>query len=72
MKKLLRQIKTIIFLIVTNTITNLNLQELLNKRNLARKEKNWAVADEYRNKLSELGYKIVDNKDGSSTLVKKC
>ena len=52
--------------------TNLNLQELLNKRNLARKEKNWAVADEYRNKLSELGYKIVDNKDGSSTLVKKC
>ena len=51
---------------------NLNLQELLDKRNIARKEKNWAVADEYRNKLSELGYKIVDNKDGSSTLVKKC
>ena len=50
---------------------NTNLQELLNKRNLARKEKNWAVADECRNKLSELGYKIIDNKDGSSTLVKK-
>ena len=41
---------------------NTNLQELLNKRNLARKEKNWAVADECRNKLSELGYKIIDNK----------
>ena len=52
--------------------TNADLQELLDKRNQARKEKNWAVADEYRNKLSELGYKIVDNKDGSSTLVKKC
>ena len=48
-----------------------DLQELLNKRNQARKEKNWAVADECRNKLSELGYKIIDNKDGSSTLVKK-
>lgn len=51
--------------------TNSNLQELLDKRNLARKEKNWVVADDCRNKLSELGYKIVDNKDGSSTLVKK-
>ena len=48
-----------------------DLQELLNKRNQARKEKNWAVADGCRNKLSELGYKIIDNKDGSSTLVKK-
>jgi cysteinyl-tRNA synthetase len=47
------------------------LQDLLNKRNQARKEKNWAVADECRNKLSELGYKIIDNKDGTSTLVKK-
>ena len=52
--------------------TNADLQELLDKRNQARKEKNWAVADECRNKHSELGYKIVDNKDGSSTLVKKC
>ena len=51
--------------------TSSDLQELLNKRNQARKEKNWAVADECRNKLSELGYKIIDNKDGSSTLVKK-
>lgn len=52
--------------------TNSDLQELLDKRNQARKEKNWAVADECRNKLSELGYKIVDNKDGSYILVKKC
>ena len=48
---------------------NLNLQDVF--LNQARKEKNWAVADECRNKLSELGYKIIDNKDGSSTLVKK-
>jgi cysteinyl-tRNA synthetase len=51
--------------------TTADLQALLDKRNQARKEKNWAVADECRNKLSELGYKIIDNKDGSSTLVKK-
>ncbi|WP_413854073.1 cysteine--tRNA ligase [Candidatus Ruminimicrobium bovinum] len=51
--------------------TTSDLQKLLDKRNLARKEKNWIVADECRNKLSELGYKIIDNKDGSSTLVKK-
>ena len=51
--------------------TTSDLQTLLDKRNQARKEKNWAVADECRNKLSELGYKIIDNKDGTSTLVKR-
>jgi cysteinyl-tRNA synthetase len=50
---------------------NDELTELLNKRNLARKNKDWKQADLFRDKLAELGYKIVDNKDGSSTLVKK-
>ncbi len=50
----------------------IELQEFLNKRNEARKNKDWKKADAYRDKLSELGYKIIDNKDGSSTLVKKC
>lgn len=47
------------------------LEELLNQRNSARKNKDWKQADLFRDKLAELGYKIVDNKDGSSTLVKK-
>jgi len=51
--------------------TGSDLQDLLNKRNIARKNKDWKQADECRNKLAELGYKIIDNKDGSSTLVKK-
>ena len=51
--------------------TTSDLQDLLNKRNAARKNKDWKQADEYRDKLTQLGYKIIDNKDGSSTLVKK-
>jgi cysteinyl-tRNA synthetase len=50
---------------------NSELEELLNQRNLARKNKDWKQADLFRDKLAELGYKIVDNKDGTSTLVKK-
>ena len=30
----------------------------------AKLEKNWAVADEMRNKLTALGYQILDSKDG--------
>lgn len=53
------------------TETSGELEELLNQRNTARKNKDWKQADLFRDKLSELGYKIVDNKDGASTLVKK-
>jgi cysteinyl-tRNA synthetase len=35
---------------------------LLEKRNAAKSEKNWAVADEMRAKITELGYKVVDDK----------
>jgi cysteinyl-tRNA synthetase len=48
-----------------------NLQKLLNDRSEARKNKNWAESDRIRNIIDEKGYKIVDNKDGSSVLVKK-
>jgi cysteinyl-tRNA synthetase len=48
-----------------------DLQKLLNDRNEARKNKNWAESDRIRNIIDERGYKIVDNKDGSSVLVKK-
>jgi cysteinyl-tRNA synthetase len=50
---------------------NDGLQKLLAERNEARRNKNWAEADRIRNVLDEKGYKIVDNKDGSSVLMKK-
>ncbi|MDR1511688.1 MAG: cysteine--tRNA ligase [Endomicrobium sp.] len=49
---------------------NLNLQSLLKERNEARKNKNWEKSDRLRKLIYERGYKIVDNKDGSSVLVK--
>jgi cysteinyl-tRNA synthetase len=50
---------------------NDELQKLLTDRNEARKNKNWTESDRIRNILDEKGYKIVDNKDGSSILTKK-
>ncbi|MDR2645263.1 MAG: cysteine--tRNA ligase [Endomicrobium sp.] len=50
---------------------NNELQKLLKDRNEARKNKNWAESDRIRNIIDENGYKIVDNKDGSSVLMKK-
>lgn len=47
------------------------LQKLLNERNEARKNKNWTESDRFRKLIDEKGYKIVDNRDGSSVLVKK-
>ncbi|MDR1663000.1 MAG: cysteine--tRNA ligase [Endomicrobium sp.] len=50
---------------------NNELQKLLKDRNEARKNKNWAESDRIRNIIDEKGYKIVDNKDGPSVLMKK-
>ncbi|MDR1104084.1 MAG: cysteine--tRNA ligase, partial [Endomicrobium sp.] len=50
---------------------NDELQKLLEDRNEARKNKNWSESDRIRNIIDEKGYKIVDNKDGSSVLMKK-
>ena len=49
--------------VMENDIPN-NIQELADQRWQAKKNKDWAKADELRVKLSELGYEIVDNKDG--------
>lgn len=38
--------------------------EMADKMQEARKEKNWAVADELRGKISELGYIVKNTKDG--------
>ncbi len=39
------------------------IQELINKRNKARKEKDWKEADNIRNKLNKLGINIEDKKE---------
>jgi cysteinyl-tRNA synthetase len=48
-----------------------NIENLLIARQIARKEKNWLEADKVRNELDKLGYKAIDNPDGTSTGVKK-
>ncbi|MDR2708488.1 MAG: cysteine--tRNA ligase [Elusimicrobiota bacterium] len=44
---------------------------LLEKRNIARLKKDWASADALRKAIDEKGYKIVDNADGSSSVISK-
>lgn len=43
------------------------VQNMLNQRSQARKEKNWAKADEIRDKVKSMGVEIIDNPDGTST-----
>lgn len=40
------------------------VQELLDQRAEARKTKNWALSDEIRNKLSDMGYVVKDSAEG--------
>ncbi|MDR0401474.1 MAG: cysteine--tRNA ligase [Endomicrobium sp.] len=47
------------------------LHNLLNKRNEARKNKNWTESDKLRRLIYNKGYRIIDNKNGNSILVKK-
>ena len=42
-----------------------------NKRIVARKEKNWALADTLRNEVDAAGYIVEDNTDGSFSLKKR-
>lgn len=48
-----------------------DIEMLFAARNDARKAGNWTEADRLRKVLDEKGYKIVDNKDGTSVLMKK-
>lgn len=41
--------------------------DLLEKRKIARQEKNWALSDEIRDKIKEMGYNVKDTKDGMIT-----
>tara|TARA_Y200000002_G_scaffold267401_1_gene222305 strand:- start:2189 stop:3559 length:1371 start_codon:yes stop_codon:yes gene_type:complete len=44
--------------------------DLINKRDLAKKEKNFDLADDIRNELNEMGIEIKDTNDGTSWNVK--
>lgn len=43
-----------------------DVQKLLEQRNLARQEKNWALSDELRDKIKVYGYTVKDSKDGTT------
>ena len=45
------------------------IQELVNKRNEARANKNWAESDKLRDELTSKGYLVKDSKEG--TIVSK-
>tara|TARA_B100001027_G_scaffold212934_1_gene182923 strand:- start:2081 stop:3451 length:1371 start_codon:yes stop_codon:yes gene_type:complete len=48
----------------------LKIDDLINKRNLAKKEKNFDLADDIRNELNEMGIEIKDTNNGTSWNVK--
>ncbi|MDD2523961.1 MAG: cysteine--tRNA ligase [Endomicrobiaceae bacterium] len=56
--------------LLKNELDN-ELLELLEKRNSARKNKDWKQADLFRDEITKRGYKINDNPDGTSSLTKK-
>ncbi|MDD5101750.1 MAG: cysteine--tRNA ligase, partial [Endomicrobiaceae bacterium] len=56
--------------LLKNELDN-ELLELLEKRNSARKNKDWKQADLFRDEITKIGYKINDNPDGTSSLTKK-
>jgi cysteinyl-tRNA synthetase len=47
------------------------LQKLLRDRNEARKNKIWVESDRLRRLINMKGYKLIDNEDGTSVLIKK-
>jgi cysteinyl-tRNA synthetase len=47
------------------------VNEFIEERENARKEKNWALADELRDKISELGFTVQDTPQGAMAVPKK-
>lgn len=46
------------------------IESLIEERNQARKSKNWAKADEIRNKLSDMGIELIDTKEKTTYKLK--
>ncbi|MDR2676498.1 MAG: cysteine--tRNA ligase [Endomicrobium sp.] len=55
-----------------NNSVDKHLHDLMELRNEARKNKDWAEADKIKKLIYEKGYEIVDNKNNKSILMKKC
>jgi cysteinyl-tRNA synthetase len=47
------------------TLTDNVIKMILDIRQQAKNDKNWAASDEIRNKLTELGVSVKDSKDGA-------
>jgi cysteinyl-tRNA synthetase len=47
---------------------NPEVDDLVAARDIARKARNWAASDRIRNQLADMGYDVLDNKDGTSRL----
>ncbi|MDR3281548.1 MAG: cysteine--tRNA ligase [Endomicrobium sp.] len=73
LRKLFESLAEVSLGIILHTRQNVdeNLRVLLRERSEARKNGNWTESDRLRNLIAERGYKLVDNKDGSSVLLKK-
>jgi len=57
-------------LVDTINIDKKNIQEKIEERNEARKNKNWDKADKIRNELLKLGVELVDRKEGTAYKIK--
>jgi cysteinyl-tRNA synthetase len=57
-------------LVDTINIDKKNIQEKIEERNEARKNKNWDKADKIRNELLKLGVELVDRKEGTTYKIK--
>jgi cysteinyl-tRNA synthetase len=53
-----------------STIDTSYIEEMINKRNIAKQEKNYALADEIRNELEKLGIILKDTRDGVTYEIK--
>lgn len=62
-----------LLLVETECTSNVDeelINKLINERNQARKDKNWAGADEIRHKLLEMNIELFDTKEGTTWKVK--
>ena len=72
-KEVIKRINTIIDILetkverdkMTDEIKNLNFDKMLEKRNNARKQKDWITADKIRNEIRKAGYDIEDTERGT-------
>ena len=49
-----------------NLVISEEVKDLLTKRKEARKNKDWKLSDELRDKIIELGYQVIDTKEGTT------